>query len=337
MKPNVLITGASGFIGSHLIEESITQGYNVFAAVRPSSKINFPNNTDVTVIYLDYQDKEALTNQLVLLKEQYGRFDYIIHNAGTTRANTVEEFNIVNNLLPQQFIQALQAASNIPDKFLLISSMASFGPGDTKTMQPITVHQSKQPISQYGQSKKAISEFLQQQSIVPYTIVYPTAVYGPRDKDFIELVKLINKGYEPYLGLYKQILSMVHVQDLAFAVVSLLKKAANKSEYIVSDTYNYNKKDLGSIIKKILGKKTLKFSIPVTPVLGIAAITEWIYKVIAPKKMPLLTREKINEISCPNWSCEANDVWDTIGAKPRYNLETGLEHTVNWYKENGFL
>ena len=337
MKPNVLITGASGFIGSHLIEEALLQGYKVFAAVRPSSKIAFPNHPDIQIIYLSYQDKDALTNQLSLLKEKYGRFNYIIHNAGTTRANTVEEFNIVNNLLPKQFIQCLQAANNIPDKFLLISSMAAFGPGDPKSMLPITVTQTKNPISEYGLSKKKISEYLQQQTIVPYTIVYPTAVYGPRDKDFIELVKLINKGLEPYLGLYKQILSMVHVKDLAFAVVSLLNKAANKTEYIVSDSFNYNKKDLGKIIKHILHKKTFKVAIPVTPILGIAAFIEFIYSIIAPKKMPLLTREKINEISCPNWSCEANDVWETIGTKPVYNLQTGLENSIAWYKDNGFL
>ncbi len=337
MKPNVLITGASGFIGSHLIEEALSQGYNVFAAVRPSSKVSFPTNTNIKVIYLEYQDKDALTNQLTILKEKYGRFNYIIHNAGTTRANTVEEFNIVNNLLPQQFIQSLQSADNIPDKFLLISSMAAFGPGDPKSMSPITINQDKKPISEYGLSKKNISEYLQQQTIVPYTIVYPTAVYGPRDKDFIELVKLINSGIEPYLGLYKQMLSMVYVKDLAFAVVSLLNKAANKTEYIVSDTYNYNKKDLGKIIKQILGKKTFKISIPVTPILGIAKLVEFIYKIIAPKKMPLLTREKINEISCPNWSCEAYEVWNTIGTKPVYNLQSGLENSIAWYKENGFL
>jgi len=337
MKPKVLITGASGFIGSHLIEEAISQGFQVFAAVRPSSKITFQSNAAVSVIYLDYQHKEALIDQLLLLKEKYGRFDYIIYNAGTTRANTLEEFNVVNNLLPQLFIQSLKAADNIPDKFLLVSSMAAFGPGNSQTMLPITVQQEMCPISQYGKSKKDISVYLQLQSIVPYTIVYPTAVYGPRDKDFIELVKLINKGFEPYLGLYKQILSMIHVKDLTTAIISLLTKASNKSEYIISDTLTYNKKDLGAIIKNILHKKTIKVSIPVTPILGIATIIEFLYKIFAPKKMPLLTKEKIYEISCPNWSCEANDVWETIGLKPFYNLHTGLENSIAWYRENGYF
>ena len=336
MKPNLLITGASGFIGSHLIEEALLQ-YNVFAAVRKSSKLHFEGHKDVHVIYLDYQNVNALAEQLILLKEKYGRFHYIIHNAGITRANTIEEFNKVNNIMPQQFVQALKLADNIPDRFLLISSMAAFGPGNITTMSPITVQQPMNPISHYGASKKAVSEYFLSQSVVPFTIVYPTAVYGPRDKDFIELVKLINKGTEPCLGLYKQILSMIHVKDLAFAVVGLLTKAPINSQYIVSDQKNYDKKELGNIIKKILQKKTISISIPVTPILWIAALVEALYKIFAPKKMPLLTREKIREISCANWSCDAKDVWQTLGSNPEYNLQTGMQQTINWYKNNGML
>ena len=336
MKPNLLITGASGFIGSHLLEEAIHQGYNVFAAVRPSSKISNIQST-VQVVYLDYLNAATLTQQLIELKEKYGKFNYVIHNAGATRANSPEEFNTINNLIPQTFIQALGQADNVPEKFVLVSSMAAFGPGSKKTGAPITVHQPMKPISRYGVSKKAVSEYLKQQNIVPYTIIYPTAVYGPRDKDFIELIKLINSGLEPYLGLYKQALSMVHVKDLAFAIVSVLTKADNRTEFIVSDTNNYDKKDLGIIIKKILHKKTFLISIPVTPILGIAYIIERLYKIFAPTKMPLLTQEKIYEISSANWSCEATDVWNTIGSTPTYNLETGLQNTISWYQQNGLL
>ncbi len=337
MKPNLLITGASGFIGSILLEEALLQGYSVFAAVRQSSKLNIHGHPDVHVIYLDYNNLNALTEQLILLKKKFGRFNYVIHNAGVTRANTIDDFDKINNLLPQRFVQALNLSNNIPDKFLLISSMAAFGPGDTKTMSPVTVNQTMNPISYYGKSKKAVSEYFLNHSIIPFTIVYPTAVYGPGDKDFIELVKLINKGTEPYLGLYKQILSMVHVKDLAFAVVSLLTKAPDNSQYIISDNKNYNKKELGSIIKQVLQKKTLRFSIPVTPILWIAAIVEALYRIFAPEKMPLLTREKIKEISCANWSCDADDVWKTIGTNPQYDLQSGMKQTINWYKENGML
>ena len=97
MKPNLLITGASGFIGSHLIEEAIEQNYNIFAAVRKSSKIDLPDNSDIKLIHLDYSHTDILVEQLIDLKNQYGRFNYLIHNAGITRANNAEEFNEVNN------------------------------------------------------------------------------------------------------------------------------------------------------------------------------------------------------------------------------------------------
>ncbi len=336
-KPNLLITGASGFIGSHLIEEAIIQSYNIFAGVRKSSKIVLPVNPDVKVIYLDYYHNDILIDQLIDLKNQFGRFDYIIHNAGITRANNIEDFNEINNLLPQRLVQALISAENIPDKFLLVCSMAAFGPGDKKTMTPISVAQAMNPISSYGNSKKAVSRYFQTQCPIPYIIVYPTAVYGPRDRDFIEFVQLINKGFEPYLGLYRQLLSMVHVSDLSFAIVGLLKNGSKSGQYIVSDNRNYDKKELGFIVKDILKKKTFKLFIPVTPVLWIAGVIEFIYKTFAPTKTPLLTKEKINEISAANWSCDASEVWNVLEKQPKYNLQTGMNQTIEWYKANGIL
>jgi UDP-glucose 4-epimerase len=337
MKPNLLITGASGFIGSHLIEEAMLQEYNIFAAVRKSSKVILPEHSHVTIVQLDYNDSSTLIKQLNSLKQQYGRFDYVIHNAGITRANNVDEFNEVNNLLPQRLANALVAVQNIPEKFLLVSSMAAFGPGDQKSMEPIHARQQMNPISHYGESKKAVSTYFLNQSPLPFIIVYPTAVYGPRDKDFIEFVKLINKGIEPYLGLYRQLLSMVHVRDLSTAIVGLLQKGRVGGQYIISDTKNYDKKELGTIAKDILKKKTFKLFIPVTPVLGIARIVELAYQIFAPKKMPLLTREKIKEISSANWSCDADEVWNVLGKKPQYDLKSGMQHTIDWYKNNGML
>jgi len=337
MKPNLLITGASGFIGSHLIEEAIEQNYNIFAAVRKSSKIDLPDSSDIKLIHLDYSHTDILVEQLIDLKNQYGRFNFVIHNAGITRANNAKEFDEVNNLLPQRLIQSLVSAENIPDKFLLVCSMAAFGPGNNKGTTPISVTHSMNPISSYGDSKKDVSIYFQSHCPIPYIIVYPTAVYGPRDRDFIEFVRLIKKGLEPYLGLYRQLLSMIHVYDLSFAIVGLLQKGKIGGQYIVSDNKNYDKKELGGIVKDIMKKKTFKLYIPVTPVLFIAGVIEFIYKIIAPNKTPLLTKEKINEISAANWSCDSSEVWNVLEKKPKYDLQTGMKQTIEWYKSNGKL
>ena len=337
MKPNLLITGASGFIGSHLIEEATAQGYNLFAAVRKSSNVILPQSGTVNVIQLDYNNNDKLIVQLTEMKNLYGSFDYIIHNAGITRATAINDFEEVNNLLAQRFIEALEKANNIPTKFILVSSMAAFGPGDKKAMTPIRLGQTMNPITNYAKSKKAVTNYFLNQTIVPGIIVYPTAVYGPRDRDFIEFVKLIDKGIEPYLGLYKQLLSMVHVRDLSFAIVGLLQKGAVGSQYIISDNKNYDKKELGTIVKRILNKKTFKLSIPVTPVLWVVGLVELMHKLFAPNKLPLLKREKIHEISCPNWSCDAKDVWKVLGQQPKYDLQSGMQQTIQWYRDNGML
>ena len=336
LKPNLLITGASGFIGSHLIEEAISQGFKVFAAVRKSSKVIIPTGSNVTILYFQYDYAELIDN-LTNLKKQYGRFEYIIYNAGITRAINESDYNDVNSVLPKKLLQSLKLADNIPDKFILVCSMAAFGPGDNNSLAPITIAQERKPISNYGKSKKVVSDFFLAQTTAPCIIVYPTAVYGPRDKDFINFVKLINKGIEPYIGFHKQLISMIHVKDLSYAVVGLLKKGNPGSEYIISDNRNYDKKELGTIIKTILNKKTLRLIIPLKPVLWISGCIEFVYKCLAPNKLPLLKKEKINEISCANWSCDSADVWNTLGKQPEFDLKSGMEQTIGWYRSNGKL
>ena len=166
-------------------------------------------------------------------------------------------------------------------------------------------------------------------------IIAPTGVYGPRDKDFLQFIKLINSGFELYLGAGKQMISMIYVKDLTRAVIELLKLPMVNQRYFVSDGIHYSKEKVGEIVKDVLQKKSVKLTLPLTPVILTVAGIEKIYSLFG--KRPFLNQQKLAEISHPNWTCNSNDLWIDITSSPQYLLEEGMRETVSWYKENKWI
>lgn len=335
MSKKVLITGATGFIGSFLAEEALRKGYEVYAGIRRSSNKQFLQERGIYFVELDFSNPEALKKQLIKLADDDIYFDYVIHSAGITHAKKNESFYTSNFLYTKNFIDALIASAISPDKFILISSLASFGPGD-EGFTSIKLSDKKIPVSEYGKSKLLAEEYLLSLTSFPYIIINPTGVYGPRDKGFLEFLKFIKKGWEPYIGRNKQMISLIYVKDLAKAVVSLLSSKAVNRAFIVSDGYEYNKEDLGNTAKALLQKKTIKVKLPVAPVrITVGAIDKvhTFFKGYA----PFLNKEKLEELSQANWLCDSCDLWDALQDKPSYNLKAGLQETIEWYQQNKWL
>src|SRR6478672_1455847 len=324
MKKRILITGASGFIGSFLVEEAIASGYEVCAGIRPSSNRQYLQHPGVRLLEMDLSSAERLESQLQAFKNQYGSLDYVIHNAGITQAHKREDFHTVNYEYTRNLVDALIGASIEPHKFFLISSLAAYGPGDEHKMLPIRLSDDQKPISEYGRSKMKAASYIKSLEKLPYIIVHPTAVYGPRDKDFFQFIKLVNNGFEPYVGRHTQMISLIYVKDLAKAIIALLNSQQVRRSYIVSDGMDYNKEQLGLEAKLCLGKKTVKVKLPLRPVqMSISAI-ESVNQLVF-KKLPFINREKLNEISSANWLCDSKEVWSHLGKRPAYSLKEGIE------------
>jgi len=331
----ILITGASGFIGSFLVDEGLRKGFDVYAGVRPGSSKTYLQSEAIRFFRIDLSSPELMERQLNSFNRSDGGFDYIIHNAGTTRAARKEDFHTVNCLYTKNLANALVAAGRLPEKFIYISSMSVYGPGSPTSLEPIKISDEKHPISAYAKSKLCAEHYIKSIHVLNPVVLRPTAVYGPRDKDFLSYFHIIAKGIEFYIGSGKQLLSFIYVKDLARVVFSVLSLPRPNTSYIVSDGKAYANDEMGSIIKKILNKRTLKIHLPRIPILASVFCIEKVYALFA--SMPFLHTEKIKEITATNWSCDSDSLWKELKMNPAYTMEAGITETINWYRENGWL
>ncbi len=130
-------------------------------------------------------------------------------------------------------------------------------------------------------------------------------------------------------------LSLIYVKDLSRAVFKILSSGRLHASYLVSDGTAYTKEDLGSAIRMILDRQTIKIRLPLAPIRASLFCMEKIYSLLG--RVPFLHREKLKEMTAPNWLCDSCELWQELGIHPAYTLEAGLLETANWYKEKGWL
>lgn len=327
MKERVLITGASGFVGYHLIEEALNNNLEVFAAVRKSSNIAHLKNLNITFTYPDFNNVNALKQEIIA-----NDYQYIIHAAGVTRAKNKAAYNAIN---VNYTINLAAAAATAPGfkKLVFMSSLAALGPLKTLT-GIINDDDAPHPVTAYGESKLLAEQTLRTIHHLKYTILRPTAVYGPRDTGIYLAFKQFAKGIEPYIGTGKQKLSFIYVKDLAAASVKALYAGEQKA-YNLSDGNFYDRFELADITKSVLGVKTFKFHLSVKFVKFIATVSEFIGSLR--NQTPILNTEKLNELTAVNWFCNIDNARHDLGFYPSYNLEAGVTETISWYKANNWL
>ncbi len=325
----VLITGANGFIGSTLVDEALKKGLDVTAGIRTSSDLSLLKGKPIKFLELDFRSDDDLKSKL----KTSGRFDYIIHNAGTTKAINRQAYFDINTLNTERLVNALRNNNIQPDKFIFISSIAALGP--TTINDIITPKQNPNPVTSYGASKLKAEVFFNSLSDFPWVAIQPTAVYGPKDKDILIFINLVNKGYELYVGTQKQALSFIYSKDLVNVILSALDKGIVGKKYLVSDTNRYEKDDLGKAVKEALNTKTLKIKLPMGILKPIAYITEKIGEFRG--SSPALNIEKLNELAAQSWYCDPSETYNDLAIQPSYDLYTGMKETVEWYKMNNWL
>lgn len=336
MNKKILITGASGFIGSFLVEKGLEKGYDVWAGIRKSSSREYLQDKRIQFVDLKFGDKDTLVEQLKDFVAQYGQFDYIIHNAGLTKCLDPNDFDRVNFQYTANFIEALKEANAIPEKFILMSSLSAFGVGDEISYTPIKLTDTPNPNTAYGVSKLKAEKYLQSMTDFPYLIFRPTGVYGPREKDYFLMLKTVKSGLDVGAGFKAQHLTFIYVKDLVDAIYSGLENSVINKDYFVADGDVYTDKEYTQLVKEVLGKKNvLSLKVPLAVLKGISVIAEELSKIT--KKPSTLNRDKYKIMRQRNWECDIEPLIKDLGFSPKYNLKKGLEESLIWYKENKWL
>jgi nucleoside-diphosphate-sugar epimerase len=329
----ILITGATGFIGSYLVEEALRRGYIVFAGVRESSNRSFLKGKDVRFFVMDLSSQEKLEKQFSDFNKQNEKFDFIIHNAGITKAKNKKDFLTVNYNFTRNFVNALINSFCVPGKFIYISSLAAFGPKEDSS--PITDSDRPMPITFYGRSKLHTEKFIGSLNNFPHLIIRPSAVYGPRDRDFLVVAKMINRGLEPYLGKSNQMLSFIFVRDLANMIFEAIESPISNRAYFMSDGYSYTTETFNNYLKKHLNKKTIRFVVPKTFIEPLAFSIEKVSAMLG--IVSTFNRERSKEFQAANWSCDIAKMKKDLNFTMEHNLDSGLLETIHWYRNEGWL
>lgn len=331
---NILITGANGFIGSHLAEEAESRGMQVYAGVRKSSNLTFLQHTSCKLFYIDLSNKQELIRGLTKQLNEEGGFRYIIHNAGLTQNKVEKNFNAINYSFTQNLAEALIASGNIPEKFIYTSSISATGPAPTNRKYMLNDNKTDQPVTPYGESKRKAEQFLMNAPF-PVVIFRVPPAYGPREKNMVSAFRMVKKGIMPVMGYADQYLSMIYIKDLAAFFMQALEHPIRDTRYLISDGANYPQKRVTEAIARAIGNKPIRLRIPL---IGIrAAIGVLSVQSALSGKSNILNHQKYKEIAPRNWQINASRAMEELKYVPQYKLQDGINATYQWYLAHHWL
>ncbi len=333
----ILVTGASGFIGSFIVETGLAKGYEVWAGMRKSSSRRFLQDTRTQFIETDLSDYNTLKLQLSAFAEKHGKWDYVIHAAGATKCLDKKEFMQVNFNGTKNLVDALKELDMTPKQFIYLSSLSVFGPvREEQPYTPILDSDTACPNTEYGKSKLMSEVYIRSIPNFPYIILRPTGVYGPREKDYFQMAVSIKQHIDFSVGYKPQVITFIYVKDLVKAIYFAIEKGVTRRCYFVSEPHGYNSRSFSDYIQREMHiKHVLHIKAPLWLLKGISLCAEFISHIT--KKPSTLNSDKYNIMKQRNWLCDTTPIEKDLGFTIDYNLEKGTKETIKWYKENKWL
>ena len=335
---SILITGASGFIGSFLVERGLEAGMNVWAALRATSSRKYLTDGRTQFIELDLGHDERLRAQLKAHAEQHGPFDYVIHAAGATKCRRPEDFQKTNAEGTLRLaLSLLETGALRPGgRFVFLSSLSVCGPVHEIDFEPITENDTPLPNTAYGRSKLQAERYLADVPGLNYVVLRPTGVYGPRERDYFMMAKSIRQHVDFAVGFRPQVLTFIYVADLVEAAYLALDRGPRGAVYPLSDGRQYTSRAFSDLLQLELGVKRV---VHLTAPLWVL----WLVSCIAGKAAALLGRtstlnlDKYRIMRQRNWKCSIEAARRDLGYRPQWPLTRGVRAAVEWYKAEGWL
>ena len=327
----ILITGASGFIGSFIVEESLRRGFETWAAVRKSSSRQYLQDERIRLIDLNLSDKSQLVEQLRGLS-----FDYVVHAAGVTKCLDKRDFHRINTEGTRHLCEALLELKMPLKRFVFVSSLSVFGAiREQMPYEEIRETDTPQPNTAYGRSKLEAERYLETTSL-PYVILRPTGVYGPRERDYFMMAKSIQQHSDFAVGYQRQDITFVYVSDVVQAVFLALEKGQAGRKYFLSDGEVYQSSTFSDLIHEELGRPWwIRVTAPIWLLRIITFCGEYVARLTG--KVTALNNDKYNILRQRNWRCDIEPAIRELGYQPTVKLAEGVRRAIGWYRENGWL
>jgi dihydroflavonol-4-reductase len=329
----VFVTGGTGFVGSHLIDQLLAQNAEVRCLVRNPAKAEklFPSAAP-TPIPGDLENTRAL-------EDGCDGVDVVYHIAALVAARSDQHFHQVNVDATARVLRAAQRAGKKGVRFVYVSSLAAAGPVARGSV--LSDPEAQRPVTNYGRSKLA-GEKLVTRSDLDWTVLRPPAVYGPRDTEMFKIFKLSKTGLAPVFGDGYQELSLIHVDDLASALIAASGEPCGSRIYYPAHREIVTTRELVTEIYRAVrgepvssAKKPHVIALPgflTRAILGISGGFAG-----ARRKATLLTADKANEFLAPAWACDPTQLETDTGWKAKIDIATGTRSTAQWYRENSWL
>ena len=334
----ILITGASGFIGSFIVEEALRRGFETWAAMRKSSSKAFLKDERIHFLELNLSSEAQLKEQL---KDH--QFDYVVHAAGVTKCLHKEDFHRINTEGTQNLVRAIIDLKMPLKRFVYISSLSIMGA--IREQQPYTEileSDEARPNTAYGRSKLEAEQWLGSEEIkvkseqFPYVILRPTGVYGPRERDYFMMFQSIQNHTDFAVGYQQQDITFVYVSDVVQAVFLAMEKGQTGRKYFLSDGEVYQSSTFSNLIRRELGNPWwIRITAPLWLLRIITFCGEYIGRLTG--KVTALNKDKYNIMRQRNWRCDITPAINELGYKPQVQLEEGVRRSVEWYQQQGWL
>ena len=328
---NILITGATGFIGGFIVDEALRRNMNVWVALRKSSSRQWLTDERIHFLEVNLTSEEDLVEKMRNLQ-----FDYVVHAAGVTKCLHKEDFHRINVGGTKSLVNALLQLEMPLKKFVYLSSLSVFGPiREEQPYTEITENDKPAPNTEYGKSKLEAERFLME-SELPIVILRPTGVYGPRERDYFMMAKSIKAHTDFAVGYKPQDITFVYVLDVVQAIFLAIEKGEPGRKFFLSDGSVYRSSTFSDLIRKELGNPWwIRITAPIWLLRIITFCGEYIGRMTG--KITALNNDKYHIMKQRNWRCDIQPARHELGFEPHYQLEEGVRLTIQWYRENGWL
>jgi nucleoside-diphosphate-sugar epimerase len=324
----VLVTGATGFVGSHLVDCLLRRGYEVTCLLRSTSNRQWLDGRPLRLV-----ECELLGNRSEL-RRVVSRQKVVFHVAGAVRALDYAGFVRVNADATEEMLRACTEAEESPERFVLVSSVAACGPGCDG--EPISERSAARPVSEYGRSKlEAERRALEFAHAIELVIVRPTAIYGPRDRETLPLVRLARYGILPAFAGREQVHNLCYVEDIAEGIALAGEACVDSGDmFLLGAAEEHTMKQLAQALCRQFGRGATLLPMPRALLYPVACVAEALARLS--RRPAMLDRQKVQELVA-SWRLDISAARQRLGYEPRWSLERGMAHTVSWYRKHGLV